>query len=257
MSNLQRPAVFVLTFPGAGTDRHQSPQQEFERLPIELGWSLVMGFGPQDQIVEEVYDADLNQRWMKRPLAASEIAVYAGHRKMYAEFLSGSAEFGLFLEDDFQISHLDDFCYLVEHIESVMASTDMLKLFNFGDKPGWVVRQRTSGPLQLVKHHRNSAGAVAYVLSRHGAEKLLAKSKLYRQIDEDFKYHWEFDLNIWSLAPDLVTENSSGLGGSLLEMDRRTMKQNHRNVVTSMKGNYLTIRRKLLGLYHSLSTVRD
>lgn len=257
MPNLQQLAIYVLTFPKAGPERHLSPQQEFDRLRVPIDWSLVMGFGPQDQMVDEVYDANLNQRWMKRPLAASEIAVYAGHRKMYDEFLKGSAEFGLFLEDDFQIVDLENFQHLIDNVEEVMSGVDMLKLFNFGDKPGRIVKQRACGPLQLAKHHRNSAGAVGYVLSRRGAEKLLSQSKFFRQIDEDFKHHWEFGLNIWSLTPDLITENSLGLGGSLLEIDRRTMKKNHRNLVISMKGNYLSIRRKLLGMYHTLTDVHD
>lgn len=253
MTDLRRPAVFVLSFPEAGADRHNSPQAQFARLPTSLDWSLVMGFGPRARIVDEVYDARLNSRWMKRPLTAGEIAVYAGHRKMYAEFLGGAAEFGLFLEDDFEITCLADFHYLIDHVDRAMADADMLKLFSYGDKTGRVIKRRTCGPLEIARYHRNSAGAVGYVLSRRGAMKLLAKNKLFRQIDEDFKHPWEFGLDIWSVTPNLVTENSRSLGGSLLEADRLAIKQSHRGVVISVKGNYLTMRRKLLGLYHTLS----
>jgi glycosyl transferase, family 25 len=257
MPDPQRPAVFVLTFPDAGAERQVSPQTQFERLPTPLDWSLVMGFGPQAEVVDELYDPLLNSRWMKRPLAAAEVAVYAGHRKMYAEFLSGKAEFGLFLEDDFEIKRPADFQFLIDHIELAMADADMLKLFNFGEKPGRVLKRRICGPIEIAKHHRNSAGAVGYVLSRRSAVKLLAKSKLFRQIDEDFKHPWEFGLNVWSVTPNLVSDNSRGLGGSLLEADRLAIKRSHCGVATSMKGNYLTIRRKLLGLFHSLSDVRN
>jgi len=97
---------------------------------------------------------------------------------------------------------------------------------------------------------------VGYVLSRNGARKLLAKEKLFRQIDEDFKHPWEFGLDIWSLTPNLVTENSRALGGSLLEAERLAIKRTHRSFVISMKGNYLTVRRKLLGLCYTLSNER-
>ena len=253
MPDPSRPAVFVLSFPEAGAERHRSPREQFSRLPTPLEWSFVMGFGPRAGIVDDLYDARLNSRWMKRPLAAGEIAVYAGHRKMYEQFLSGDAPFGLFLEDDFAITRLTDFLYLIDHVDQAMADADMLKLFSYGDKQGRVVKSRTCGPLEIAKHHRNSAGAVGYVLSRRGAAKLLSQGKFFRQIDEDFKHPWEFGINIWSITPNLVVDHSRDLGGSHLEADRLAIKQNHRGVVISMKGNYLTMRRKLLGLYHALT----
>jgi glycosyl transferase family 25 len=248
----ERPAIYVLSFPGAGPERHQAPAAQFARLATPVDWELVMGFGTESEILDVLYDADLNARWLKRPLAPAEIAVYAGHRKMFAEFLASHADIGLFLEDDFDILRPDAFIYLLDHAQEAIGNADILKLYNYGDKPGRTVRQRTCGPLQIAKHHRNSAGAVGYVLTRAGAEKLLAQERLFRQIDEDFKHPWEFDLDIWSVTPNLVGENSQFLGGSLLEAQRRAIKESHRSVVVSMKGNYLALRRKLMGLYHSL-----
>ena len=52
----------------------------------------------------------------------------------------------------------------------------------------------------------------------------------------------------------MVREISDVLGGSFLEAERSAIKKRHRNVVTSMRGNYLALRKLALNRIHRAGT---
>ncbi|WP_419914078.1 glycosyltransferase family 25 protein [Hoeflea sp.] len=244
-------SAFVLTFDGAGSKRRSSATRQMRAFEPELPWQMVTGFNAKDPELAQHYDIALNKKHSKRPLGGGEIAAYAGHRKMMQLFLEEGRPFGLFLEDDFAPTESPShWRYLIGNVDSVMGDKDMLKLFDFGPPKDGCIEQEAHGPIELVKPLSVGAGAVGYVLSRNGAQKILARRKIYRQIDEDIKYHWELQLDIWAVRPQMVCEISDVLGGSFLEKERNTIKQNHRNLATSIKGNYLALRKMALNRFH-------
>ncbi|WP_136659269.1 glycosyltransferase family 25 protein [Nitratireductor sp. XY-223] len=244
-------AAFVLTFDGAGVLRRDSVTRQMRQFRPEISWQLVSGYGAQDTELAQHYDAALNRKHSKRPLGGGEIAAYAGHRKMMRQFLATGLPFGLFLEDDFSPLDMNGrWHHLLDHVDGVMGSKDMLKLFDFGPPRTGFVDHETHGPVKMVKPLSVGAGAVGYVLSRDGARKILARKRFFRQIDEDIKYFWELDLDIWAVRPQMISEISDMLGGSFLKAERDAIKQSHRSIATSMKGNYLALRKMALNRIH-------
>ncbi|MDA4846018.1 glycosyltransferase family 25 protein [Hoeflea poritis] len=231
--------------------RRESVTRQMRQFPSALDWQLVSGYGADDAALGRHYDAALNRRYSKRPLSDGEIAVYAGHRKMMRQFLETGQPFGLFLEDDFACRDVASrWRHLFTHVDDIMVGKDMLKLFDFGPPKSGFAEQDTHGPIEMVKPLSVGAGAVGYLLSREGAQKILSRQRVFRQIDEDIKYFWELGLDIWAVRPQMVREISDVLGGSFLEAERNAIKQRHKNIATSIKGNYLALRKMALNRLH-------
>jgi len=248
--------AFVLTFDGAGEARRHSARNEMLRLDPDLGWRFVSGYAADDVELSGLFDPALNRKHSKRPLGAAEIAAYGGHRKMMHSFLETELPFGLFLEDDFAAAGTAaSWQHLINNTDAVMADCDMLKLFDFGPPRSGFIADRVHGPLTLVKPWNIGAGAVGYVLSRKGTEKILSRQRIFRQIDEDIKYFWELNLDIWTVKNPMVCEISSTLGGSFLEEERLKIKQENRNFQTTLKGNLLALRRWALSRYYRLQQI--
>ena len=248
-------AAFVLTFEGAGSMRRDSATRQMRQFQPALSWHMVSGYNADDAGLEQHYDAALNRKHSKRPLGCGEIAVYAGHRKMMRQFLETGRPFGLFLEDDFaSLDAASRWRHLIGNVEGIMGGKDMLKLFDFGPPKSGFLERDSHGPIEMVKPLSVGAGVVGYVLSRNGAQKILSRQKIFRQIDEDIKYFWELGLDIWAVRPQMVREISDVLGGSFLEAERSAIKKRHRNVVTSMRGNYLALRKLALNRIHRAGT---
>ena len=243
--------AFVLTFDGAGHTRRDSVIRQMQRFDGRIDWRFVRGYGSGDAELVSQYDAALNRRYSKRPLGRGEMAAYAGHRRMMKRFLETGRAYGLFVEDDFGWRGTTaQWHHLFGNIDTVMTGKDMLKLFDFGPSKSGHVERMEYGPIEAVKPLSVGAGVVGYVLSRQGAAKMLSRPRFFRQIDEDIKYYWELGLEIWAVRPEMIAEISASLGGSYLESERALIKQRHRNLATSVKGNLLALRKMALNRYH-------
>ncbi|MCY6381980.1 glycosyltransferase family 25 protein [Hoeflea prorocentri] len=243
--------AFVLTFDGSHPQRHESVRQQMLAFEPAIEWQFVHGFAADDSRIEDLYDDALNRRYSKRPMGRGEIAAYAGHRRMMQRFIETGHDYGLFVEDDFGWrGTAAQWHHLIGNVDTVMAGKDMLKLFDFGPPKSGCVARAECGPIETVKPLSVGAGVVGYILGRDGAKKILSRKRVFRQIDEDIKYYWELGLEIWTVRPQMIAEISAGLGGSYLEKERALIKRRHRNLATSLKGNLLALRKKVLNRHH-------
>lgn len=216
-----KPLTLVVTVDAVSGPRRKSTSLQLDALAWPF--QFVQGLTPQSPETIGLYDAQLNKRRCKRPLAQVEVAAYASHRKAMREFLETDQPVALILEDDFRLL---DPAKFTTHMESLMAAPvewDILKLFDFQQRP--VVDEVNVGDVAIVSHGSPTTGMVGYLITRAGAEKMLGRTRVYRQIDEDIKYFWELKLRVLSVRPNLVTDISERLGGSLLEADRNEVKQ--------------------------------
>ena len=126
---------------------------------------------------------------------------------------------------------------------------DIVKLFDFekkgANRPAFECR---AGGVRLVKWQAPTAGMVAYLIARSGATKLLARDKIFRQVDEDLKHFWELGLDVWSVPGNPVAEVSEHLGGSLIDRERASLR--NRALGRSLWGNVLTAERKIKTWLH-------
>ena len=116
-----------------------------------------------------------------------------------------------------------------------------MKLFDY--RPKNIMLTRKIGETDIVAYKYPASGAVCYLINRAAAKSLLSRKKFFRPIDEDMAFPWEFDIRVWSVMPNPVSEISSTLGGSTLETERVITKGAH-NVLRSIWGNILQLWKK-------------
>jgi GR25 family glycosyltransferase involved in LPS biosynthesis len=214
---------------------------------IAWPFQFVEGHTPQSNLALHMYSPPLNRRYAKRPLTSAEIAVYASHRRALRAFLDSGADFGLILEDDFCLLNPQAMSARIESILAARVQWDVLKLFDFEARR--IRERRRAGDVDIVNYAAPTTGMVAYLVTRHGAELILSRPTLFRQIDEDTKYYWELSLRVYSVSPNLVVEISDRLGGSLLAAGRQEMRQ-ARSLRRSVKGLWVVADRKLRHHWH-------
>lgn len=214
---------------------------------IDWPFSFVEGLTAHHLETTRLYDAELNRKRSKRPLAPAEVAAYASHRKALSQLLVSDAAVALVLEDDFCLTEPAALQGRITTLLQSPVDWDILKLFDFSQRPA--VESVAVGDMTIVSHGSPTAGMVGYLITRRGAERLLSRNMIYRQIDEDIKFFWELGLRVLSVHPNLVSEISNQLGGSLIERQRSELRFK-RNWVVSLKGLGLTIARQLGYLRH-------
>jgi GR25 family glycosyltransferase involved in LPS biosynthesis len=211
-------------------------------LPVEI--KVVEGFVGEDDHVDRLYDVKSNRRWVKRPISRTEVAVYATHRLAWEHLQDSQRQAIIVFEDDFAIRDPETVATVIRSWKEMLGDgRDIVKLFDFEKKAKNrpVFTTEVNG-VELVKWASPSAGMVAYLISRKGAQKFLMRERVFRQVDEDTKYFWELGLNIWSVPGNPVAEISHELGGSLVEADRQSIRE--RRLMRSLWGILLTLYRK-------------
>jgi GR25 family glycosyltransferase involved in LPS biosynthesis len=226
--------TFVLTIDKNGGARRAHAEEELRVLGLQ--GQFIEGPKQNDEIVRTVYSSARNLIFAKRSLTSGEVAAYAGHRRVWQAFIDGGGAHALIFEDDFHIADVNRFRDVLAECLSIDDTWDIVKFFDFNPKR--VVRRRHLATTDLVAYKYPASGAVAYFISSAAARRLLKRNYIYRPIDEDLSWPWEFGLRVWSTQPNLVKEVSEELGGSLLEITRVANKA-RRNLCRSIWANCL------------------
>lgn len=237
-------SVLILTCRKSPAARVASARAALQALDLPMKIEVVEGYVGEDSHVDTLYDAKQNRRWTKRAISRTEVAVYATHRLAWQHLRQSDAGAALILEDDFAMRDPDTVARVITFWRDMLGhERDIVKLFDFEKRTRnrAIFRTHVHG-VDLVKWTAPSAGMVAYLISRRGAEKFLSRDRVFRQVDEDTKYFWELGLNIWSIPNNPVSEISHTLGGSLVEADRQSNRE--RRVMRSLWGNVLSVTRK-------------
>lgn len=242
--------VFVLTCSKSPAERLLSARRQLDALSVPLDVRIVDGFLGDDPQIETFLDRR-QARWRtKRQMSGAEVAIYGGHRKVWRQLIESTAEAALVLEDDFTITDEPVVIAAIMQARSLLSDgRHIVKLFDFEKRRETGVFERLRvGGVEIVRWQSPTAGAVAYLMSREAAVRLLSRERVFRPVDEDFKYWWEFGLGIWSVRGNPVVDGSRMLGGSLVEADRERMKS--RSFARSLWGNLLTLDRKWRNSFH-------
>lgn len=237
---LHEPLTLVVT-----VDTESGPRRKSTKAQLAgLAWpfSFVEGFTTQSPEIAEIYDSRQNSRKSKRPLAPAEVAAYASHRKAMGEFLASNHKVALILEDDFHLVDPNRFGDRIKALLKAPVEWDILKLFDFQERP--VIESIPAGDIKIISHGSPAAGMVGYLISRRGAQRMLRRPTVFRQIDEDIKFFWELKLRVLSVQPNLVADIGHELGGSLIEPERQEVRK-QRSWIISLKGLAHTGFRKL------------
>lgn len=238
-----RTGVIILTCSRSPAERVRSALAEAATLFPPHQVHLAHGFVGTDTEVDHLFDTRKAALWCKHMPTRGEMAAYATHRLGWQRLLAENWDHALLLEDDFRFHDPAVVHRAVAEASALLADgRHMIKLFDFPRD-----RSRHEGisveiaGLPLVKWKRTRAGLVGYLLSREGAELLLSRKHIFRVVDEDIKFFWEFGLDIWSIPGNPIREAAMDLGGSLLDVERTGARK--RNFLRSLKGILLTLHR--------------
>lgn len=196
------PVVFINLDKDA--QRRARVEAEFARLGVAgerfpaVWWKQL-----PSEIQAGMYSPELNQTQYYKPLVDGEKGCYASHIQAWQQLLRGTAAAMVVLEDDVVLD--DAFSEVVQAIAALPPDWDMVKLMGrFGDE-----KVRASKPLTtrhaLIQYRRVPSMTAGYVVSRRGAQKLLASRLPFgRPIDVDLRFWWENDLQILGVQPPVV-----------------------------------------------------
>jgi glycosyl transferase, family 25 len=229
------PSCYVLTLAANSESRQANCRQQLEALGAK--WQFVYGVLAKEPIVDEAYSPLQNRLYYNRPMTQGEKSVYLGHRKIWQTILASDAPYAIVLEDDFSIKDRQQFQAVIEDAIAAAARWDVIKLYESQHKP--VCGSFRSNQTNFVFYRYPTWGMVAYLINRQAAERLLARPRVFRPVDDDLAHPWEFGLRVFSAAPSPVEEIAPQLGGSLLEQQRSISQKKPRNVVRSLHGNTL------------------
>lgn len=243
-----RLIALVLTIDEPGGSRRQSAESELGK--AGLHGEFVQGYMKGDPSASQEYSEIKNLFLSKRGLTTGEIAVYAGHRRLWRRFLQSDYDYAMILEDDFRIIDMAAFQTAIIDCLSHPNAWGMVKYFDF--KPKRIISQQKIGSTELVRYKYAASGAVCYLLNRAATERLLSRARFFRPVDEDFSWDWDLARSIWSVSPNPVSEAADELGGSLLEADRNTNKLN-RNALRSVWYNFVQAYKQIRSLFNNIS----
>lgn len=236
------PAIFVLTCRISPRDRVRAAMAEAEAVFGSGKARLVDGMIASDPRVDTLFDPLRARLFSKYRMTRGEIATYGTHRLGWKTLLAGNHAHALILEDDFHVLDPARVRHVLAHADDLLDDgRHLLKLFDFPRerRNHFHIRRSVVG-IEMAKWRRARAGMVAYLISREGARRLLARDRIFRAVDEDIKYFWELGLDIWSLPDNAIVDASADRGGSLLESDRSNRR---RHLLRSLHGMALAAHR--------------
>lgn len=189
-----------------------------ERLPGVL-WTAL----PQSE-QDALYSPALNARGFHKPLVNGEKGCYASHLKAWRWLLDSPHPAAVVLEDDVRLRA--DFAPVLEALAASRERWDMVKLIGRAE----IGKREKAGaqtPLcaghHLLRYRRVPSLTAGYVISRRGAEKLLAtRIPFGRPVDVDLRYWWESEgLVMRGVSPAVIeldeTSQDSSIGAKVAE----------------------------------------
>jgi glycosyl transferase family 25 len=159
------------------------------------------------------YSASLNDRHFHTPLVAGEKGCYASHLVAWRELMDSSHTAMVVLEDDVRFD--PQLPAVLAAIEAMDVPWDMIKLIGRAHEKIRSRRHLSDG-VDLIEYARVPSMTAGYVVSRRGAEKLLATRKPFgRPIDVDLRFWWENDLVILGVTPSVLALEETSFVSSI------------------------------------------
>jgi glycosyl transferase family 25 len=154
-------------------------------------------------------------------LMTAEIACTLSHRRAWQAFLDRwTAPFAVILEDDFELR--GDLRAVVSALQRTDSDGwDVIKLFNRNRRQAGAAALGKPDRYRLVRNIVVPTGTVGQIVSRAGAQKLLARTlPIDRPIDVQLQHWWELGLNVLTLVPPMIGEAPGPVSQSLLRREQ-------------------------------------
>lgn len=143
-------------------------------------------------------------------LSAGEVGCYASHLAICQDIVAGRIQTpALILEDDVEVS-----LALPQTLQRLLcalpAGWDIVRL-SYPSKRAMLTAARLDDQFELVRYSQPPVSTGAYLLSRAGAQKFLARTPRNIPIDHDFRRVWAWKLKTYGVAPPPVRADALGV----------------------------------------------
>lgn len=210
------PLVFINL--DSDADRRVRMQAEFARLGLSserldaTRWTAL----PEAEQAR-LYAPALNARQFHKPLVNGEKGCYASHLRCWQWLLDSDHPALVVLEDDVALK--PEFAAVIDAIAKLPTGWDMVKLIGRLDETkGEKLSHSTSllNGFALADYQRVPSLTAGYVISRSGAQKLLASRIPFgRPIDVDLRHWWENELHIQGVVPAAIVLDDTSYQSSI------------------------------------------
>lgn len=193
--------VFVLNL-AHNTERREYMEKILEPLSIEYEFFPAV-YGKTLENIDEIYDAVLAQKKIKRQLNSGEIGTAISHKNIYKKMIDENIKSALILEDD--ITLLKGFMDVYHTLSNLNIGNKIILLGTIVKKrikKIWKKKLTSDHSMYLVLN--NYAGAYGYVIGLEAAKKIyFHNEKVFIEAD-NWKYYRRLS-PIWLVSPSIVT----------------------------------------------------
>ena len=186
--HVERRALLQAELAAAGVQAQRLSAVRWARLPTEEQARL--------------YSEALNRQQHHVPLVAGEKGCYASHLQACQALLASPHPALVVLEDDVQLT--PGFVPALHALLPQLAQWDLVKLIG---RPREKLRHSSAltGATALVAYARVPSLTAGHVLTRRGAQKLLASRVPFgRPVDLDLRHWWENGMQVRGLHPAVI-----------------------------------------------------
>ncbi len=183
-------------------------------------------------------------------LRPGEMGCYLSHCQVWRDFLAGTDEVCLVLEDDVEIH--SDFVEVVAALYEVRRDWEFVRLFAYFKRKAFPVRC-LPGDHHLVDYLKQPNGTQGYMLNRQAAQQLLAyTNSMCFAIDKAIDRDWEHGVRIVGVEPGIISHPEAfptTLGDwhkPRLSLKKKILREYHR--ATSDLRQHLWLLRKWMQL---------
>ncbi|MGM0525216.1 MAG: glycosyltransferase family 25 protein [Pseudomonadota bacterium] len=193
----------------------------FERVPAVDGKQL------DQQTIDDAFNAQTAKRRFPYDLTIGEIGCYLSHVKCWQKIVDEGLDYAVILEDDLLVK--DNLSQVIASVPTIKLDWDYLKLAAPFKQRAYKSLQRLSKdnqPVELVEYTKKSpTGTVAQIVSRKGAERLLAiRPPFFRPVDVDLQWQHELGIKVFGLVPYPI-ENADSPSEIQKLASRKTVKK--------------------------------
>lgn len=199
----QRPPVFVINLPESD-ERRTAITERLDALGVAFDIFPAVNGKTLSAAEMANYDEAKRIRLFGKGLTRGEIGCYLSHYRLWQRIIDEDLPCALIMEDDAVPEA--DFPVVLDQIMAISEpSWDMLRFFGGKNRKGRLLHSLECGYSVLYPRHI-TAGAVAYLLTRQGAEKLLRHGReILWPVDNLMDRYWESGLRIEIIKPWPVT----------------------------------------------------
>lgn len=162
------------------------------------------------------HSADLNRRQYFKPMGNGEKGCYCSHLTAWRQLLASDAPAMVVFEDDVRL--LPTLPAALEAIAALPADRwDLVKLYG-REREKIATQAPLTGETRLITYRRVPSFAAGYVVSRAGAQKMLAARQPFgRPVDVDMRFWFENGLRVFGVYPSVIDLDDTSEVSSIWE----------------------------------------